>query len=244
LVAVVTVSAVCAVPTVQAQATSTAFASQSAGAIVSQARAAMAAEGSVSAVGRGSGTASGVGKVEMNEQDYTAATSGIQQLKMTSSRSTGTGLFSASTTDVDGQLYVDANAPFWVGSAGMTESQAVVLENRWIEIPSSSPLYTTAAADLTLPSLLTDLFSAKNYHKGKVLSVDGVRSIAITYSNSGLDAGPATCEIALGGKHLPVSSTIAGLTVRFESWGKTRPVSAPAGAVSLSSLVPPAEATT
>jgi hypothetical protein len=243
LVAVITVAAVGAVLTVQAQAAPAPFDSQSASAIVNQARAAMAAAGSVSAVGRGSETASGMGKVEMSEQDYTATTSGLQQLKITSSYSSGAGL-SASVMDVGGQLYVDANSPFWVGSAGVTAGQAVLLENRWIQIPSSSPLYANAAADLTLPSLLTDLFDAKTFHKGSVVSVDGVRAIAISYSNSGVDAGQAKCDIALGGKHLPVSSTIAGLTIRYESWGKTRPVSAPVGAVSISSVVPPAEATT
>jgi len=242
-IGVPTVAALGTVLAMPAQATSAAFALQPASAIVTQARAAMAAAGSVSAVGRGSGTASGVGKLELSEQDYSAATSGVQQLKMTSNRSSKAD-FTASTIVFNGQVYVDANAAFWVGSAGMTNSQAIDLANRWIQIPSSSPIYDQAAADLTLPSLVSDLFNATTFHKGRILSIDGVRTISITYSNSGEDAGPASVDIALGGKHLPVASTINGITIRFTSWGNARLVRPPTGAVSLTSLVPSAEATT
>jgi hypothetical protein len=227
-----------------AEATSTTFALQPASAIVAQARAAMTAAGSVSANGSGSGSGPGVGKVEISEQNYSGTTSGIQHLKVSSIHAPGAALPMATAMNVGGQVYVDANAAFWVSSAGMTNSQAIILANRWIQIPSSSSLYATAAADLTMPSLVSDLFSASTFHKGRILSVDGVRSIAITYSNSGDDAGPATCEIPLGGKHLPLAATIQGITFRFGSWGKAKLIRAPKDAVSLSSLVSPGEATT
>jgi hypothetical protein len=227
-----------------AQAASTTFASQSASAIVAQTRAAMTAAGSVRANGSGSGAGSGLGKVELSEQNYSGTTSGIQHLKISSNHTSGAGLPAATVMDAVGQLYTNADAAFWVSSAGMTNSQAAILANRWIQIPSSNPLYATAVADLTMPSLVSDLFSATTFHKGRIVSIGGVRSIVITYSNSGNDAGPATCDIPLGGKHLPVAATIDGITFHFGSWGKADVISAPKGAVSLSSLVSPGEATT
>jgi hypothetical protein len=228
---------------VSAQAATT-FASQPASAIVAQTRAAMTAAGSVSARGTGSGSGSGVGKVELSEQNYSGTTSGIQHLKVSSNHGSSADLPTATAMDVGGQLYANANAAFWVSSAGMTNRQAAILANRWIQIPSSSPLYPSAIADLTMPSLVSDLFSANTFHKGRIVSIDGMRSIAITYSNSGNDAGPATCDIPLGGKHLPIAATIDGITFHFGSWGRAEIVSAPKGAVSLTSLVSPGEATT
>jgi hypothetical protein len=228
---------------VSAQAAPT-FASQPASAIVAQTRAAMTAAGSVSANVSGSGSGSGVGKVELSEQNYSGTTSGIQHLKVTPNRASRAGLPMATVIDVAAQLYTNADAAFWVSSGGMTSTQAAILANRWIQIPSSSPLYATAVADLTMPSLVSDLFSASTFHKGRIVSIDGVRSIAITYSNAGEDPGPATCDISLGGKHLPIAATIDGITLHFGSWGKTELVNAPKGAVSLSSLVSPGEATT
>jgi hypothetical protein len=227
-----------------AQATASAFASQPASAIVAQTRAAMTAAGSVSASGSGSGSGSAVGKIELSEENYSGTTSGIQHLKVSSNHTSSAGLPTATAMDVVGQLYVNANAAFWVSSAGMTNSQAAILSNRWIQIPSSSSLYAMAAADLTMPSLVSDLFSANTFHKGRILSIDGVRSIAITYSNSGDDAGPAICDIPLEGKHLPIAAKIDGVTFHFGSWGKAELISAPKDAVSLSSLVSPGEATT
>jgi hypothetical protein len=144
---------------------------------------------------------------------------------------------------VDGQLYVDANAAFWSSTAGLSEAEAANAASRWVQIQSSSPLYGPVAADLTMPSLITDLFSSSNYHKGHVRTIDGVRSIAITYMNSGNDAGKATCYVELGGKHLPVSVTLGGLSFRLEGWGKTKAVTAPTGAVQLSNIIPPSVST-
>lgn len=225
--------------------TSSSFSSQTADAIVAQARAAMTTAGSVSASGEGPLSIPGVGKVITSENDYTSGTSGSQVMKMTSTHlKSGVVLPSASVLDVGGQLFVDANASFWSSSAGLTNAEAHGAANRWVQIQTSSDLYESAAADLTMPSLVTDLFSSHNYHKGPVRTVDGVRSIAITYMNSGNDPGQATCYIALGGHHLPVSVTLGGISLRLKSWGQTKAVMAPAGVVQLGNLLPPSESTT
>ena len=230
--------------TTSAHATTPSFRSQSAGAIVAQARAAMTTAGSVSASGEGPVSIPGVGKVIAGESDYTSATSGSQILKMTSSHlKAGVVLPWASVLDVGGQLFVDANASFWSSSAGLSDVEAHGAANRWVQIQPSSDLYAPAAADLTMPSLMTDLFHSDSYHKGGVRTIDGVRSIAITYKNSGNDSGQTTCYIALGGAHLPVSVTLGGLSLRLRSWGQTQAVTAPTGVVQLSNLLPPSEAT-
>jgi len=202
----------------------------------------MANAGSVTASGNGPLTVPGVGKVTVREQDYSGATSGSQSLRMTGAQPRS-GTISASVSVVDGQLYVDANAAFWSSSAGLSEAEAANAANRWVQIQSSSPLYKPAAADLTMPSLLTDLFSSENFHKGRVRTIDGVRSIAITYMNSGNDSGETTCYVELGGKHLPVSVTLGGLSLRLEGWGEIKAVAVPTGAVQLSSLLPPSVST-
>jgi len=114
-----------------------------------------------------------------------------------------------------------------------------------LQIPSSNALYAGAVADLTMPSLIQDIFNASTFHKGVDRTVDGVRVITITYTNGGVDSGPATCDIAIKGKHLPVSVTIAGLQLRLSSWGKVQAVVAPQGAIPISSLpLPPGSGAT
>jgi hypothetical protein len=223
-----------------AHAATSSFGSQTANAIIAQSRAAMSSAGSVSASGNGSAKIYGIGKVTVDENDYSSTTSGSQTLKITSAHlKSGTVLPSASTLDIGGQLFVKANAPFWSSSAGLSGMEALAAANRWVQIQSSSPLYATAAADLTMPSLLTDLFSSDNFHKGHIRTVDGVRSIAITYTNTGEDSGHATSYIALGGKHLPVSITIGGESFRFSSWGQMKAVTSPPNPAQLSNIVPP-----
>jgi hypothetical protein len=228
-----------------AHATKPSFGSQNANAIIAQSQAAMSGAGSVRASGTGSVKIAGVGKVTVTETDYSSETSGSQVLKMTSTHlKPGVVLPSASVLDVGGQLFVKANAPFWSGASGLSDAESVAAANRWVQIQSSSSLYATAAEDLTMPTLLTDLFHTSEFQKGSVHTVDGVRSIAITYRNGGDDASHATSYVALGGKHLPVSVDLGGLSFRFSSWGQTEPVTAPPNPVQLSTILPPSESTT
>jgi hypothetical protein len=134
---------------------------------------------------------------------------------------------------VDGTVYVDADAPFWSSSVGLEGAEAAQVANRWVEVPPGSPVYGPAVADLTMSSLIRDLFSATTYRKGPIRNVDGIRSVEISYTNSGQDAGPVRCYIATGGAHLPVSVAIGGLVLRLGSWGSSEPPVAPVGAITL-----------
>jgi hypothetical protein len=231
--------------TTPAHAATPSFGSQPASAIIADARAAMSSAGTVTASGNGSAKIPGVGTVKVNENDYSSTTSGSQILKISSTHpKAGTVLPSASVLDVGGQLFVEANAPFWSSSAGLSATEAQSAANRWVQIQTSSPLYTTAAADLTMPTLITDLFNSHNFHKGHVQTIDGVQAIAISYKNTGEDSGTATAYIALGGRHLPVSVAIGGESIRFTSWGQMKALTAPANPVQLSSILPPTESTT
>jgi hypothetical protein len=210
--------------------------SKSASAIIAQARAAMTKAGSVSATGGGTTSVPGYGRATLTETDFSDASSGSQVVKMTSRSASSASLPSATTLDVAGTVYVNANAMFWTGSVGLAMGQATQVADQWVLVPKSSPVYTPAAADLTMPSLTHDMFHATSYHKGPVQTVDGVRVIAITYTNTGNDAGPVTCYVAVGGSHLPVLVDIGGLSLHLSSWGKAQAVTAPSGAIPMPNL--------
>ena len=207
--------------------------SKSAGSLVAQARAAMMAAGSVSASGQGTTTVPGLGRATLTETDYTSGSSGSQLVTMRSVSAGPTTLPSAMTLDVAGSVFVNANAPFWTTTVGLGTVQSTQIAGRWVEVPRSSPVYAPAASDLTMSSLTRDVFHAPTYHKGGFRTIDGVRSVAITYTNTGNDSGPVTCYLAVGSSHLPVQVTIGGLTLHLTSWGRTQTLAAPSGAVPL-----------
>jgi hypothetical protein len=219
-----------------AVATSSPVSSESAGAIITQARAAMIRAGSVSAHGHGTTSLPGAGKATITEVDYTDATSGSQVVTAASGSAASVNLPSATTRDVAGAVYVNANAPFWKATVGMGTVPADQVAGQWVQIPRSSPAYAPAAADLTMTSLTQDMFHATSYHRGKIHMVDGQRVIAISYTNTGNDSGPVTCYVAVGGSHLPVLVTIGGLSLHLGSWGTTQTVLAPSEAVPLPDL--------
>jgi hypothetical protein len=202
-------------------------------ALVRQARAAMARAGSVSAIGHGAATVPGLGKVTITETDYSGANSGSQVVTAASSTEGEASLPAATTLDVDGTVYVNANASFWSRSFGLGSASTAPIAGRWVGVPKSSPVYGPAVADLTMPSLIGDLFHADSYRTGKTRTIDGVRAVALSYHNTGGDAGPVTCWVATGGNHLPILVIIGGLTLRLGSWGVTKAVSVPAGAIPL-----------
>ncbi len=200
--------------------------------LIAEARDAMTAAGSVSAVGGGTTRIPGVGTATVTESDYADSTSGTQTVQMTSGRAGSDALPSATTVDLGGTLDIDADASFWSTSMGVADPQATQLANRWVQIPGSSPTYGSAVADLTMPSLTQDLFDARGYHEGRTLTVDGVRAVAITYRNTGNDAGPVTCYVGIA-SHLPVAVTIGGLTLHLSAWGKVRALTTPTGVIPL-----------
>jgi len=216
-----------------APASAAASASTSAGALVAQARAAMARAGSVAAQGQGSTTLPGFGPATLTETDYSGPTSGSQVVSMTSPGAGPTTLPSANTVDVSGALYVNANIPFWTTTVGMGPASATPIAGRWVRIPQHSPAYGPAASDLTMPSLIHDLFHARHYGQDGIRTVDGVRVVVLAYRNTGNDAGPVTCDVTLTAPHLPVLATIGGLTLHLGSWGRTQPVAVPPGAVAM-----------
>jgi hypothetical protein len=207
--------------------------------LVTESRAAMSAAGSVSANGSGQVHVPGLGEETLTESDYVSAASGSQVVTVTSGGGGGATLPSATTLDLAGTVDVDANAPFWKDSMGVGGVQAAEVADRWVQVPKTSPVYAPAAADLTMPSLTQDLFDATTYHEGKTGTVDGVRTVAITYRNGGNDAGSVTCYVAVGGSHLPVEVTIGGLTLHLGAWGKVRALTAPTGVIPLPAVAAP-----
>jgi hypothetical protein len=224
-----------------ATAAPSAFSTRSAKQIVAAARSAMTAAGSVEARGSGRLTIPGHGAGVAAETNYSGPTSGTQVVAMTSAGTPSTTpLPGASISLVDGALYINANAAFWTTTIGLTASEAPTVASKWVQIPSTSPVYAPVAADMSMPSLVKDLFNSTKFRKGSVRTVDGVKVVPIKYANGGYDSGPTTLYVSTGGRHLPVEASISGITLRFERWGATQAVTTPAGAVPLSSLLPSA----
>jgi hypothetical protein len=224
-------------PTTPRQLSTPTFASQSAGAIVAQTREAMMSAGSVQSDFNGIIKVPSIGKVLFGENNSSGSSSGTQTLKATAEVPGSAPLPNVSVLDVNGNLYTNGNAAFWTVTAGMSRDEGAALDRKWIQIPSGTALYTQAADDLTMSTLVNDSFDAKVFHKGATRTVDGIPAIAITYRNGGVDDGAATAYIAVSGKHLPVSVGVGGLTLHMSSWGKSVVVTPPPGAVPLASVL-------
>jgi hypothetical protein len=205
--------------------------------MIAQAQAAMMAAGSVQSNFNGLVKVPSIGKVLFGESNTSGTSSGSQTLTATSEAPGSPPLPNVSVRDVNGNLYTNGNAAFWTVTAGMTSDQGAALAGKWIEIPAGTSLYTQAADDLTMSTLVHDSFDAKTFHKGATRTVDGIPAIAITYQNGGVDDGPATAYVAVGGQHLPVSVDIGSLTLHMGPWGQAVSVTAPSGAVPLSSVL-------
>jgi hypothetical protein len=218
--------------------TSTPTAPQSAKAMVAEAEAAMTTEGWVSARGSATTSTKGGGKATVTETDMSGPTSGTQTVTVTATKDGASQVLRASVVVVDGSLYMNANAGFWTNSGDVSANQAAAVADRWIEVPTSSAIYTGAAADLTMPSLVSDLFHAGTFDKGKVVTVKGVPGVRITYDNGGADSGRAVSVLALAGHHLPISVDLGGETLQLGSWGKSTTVARPPGSVPLASVLP------
>lgn len=217
---------------------------KAAAAIVDEARQAMTSAGSVSATGGGMTPIPGLGRATVSESDYAGPASGSQVLTVTSAGSGGPSLPSATTLDIAGSVYIDANAAFWSASMGADGAHAAAVAGHWVQVPTSSPVYAAAAADLTMSSLTRDLFDARTYHLGKTQTMGGVRAVAVAYRNSGTDAGPVTCYVAVGGSHLPVAVTVGGVTLHLAGWGVARALAVPTGATPMPGLTSPTTSTT
>lgn len=192
----------------------------------------MTAAGSVSASGTAEANIPGTGVVTITETDYLGKSSGSQMVTGSSATVPAGNLLV-----VDGTLYANANGAFWSNAAGYSEAKSTLVAQKWVEISPNVSFYKKVAADITLPSLTKDIFHAQTYHKGAVRTIDGVPAIEITYMNSGYDPGRVTTYVALGGKHLPVSVTIGGVSFEFASWGVPRTIVAPSGSVMLATLL-------
>lgn len=213
------------------------FSSQSAAKIMAAARSAMRHAGSVVASGSGEVSVKGLGNAHISELNYSGPTSGTEISSFTSTNKNAV-LPSGSAVLVNGALYVYANKAFWATDPKVTTKQAVTLAFRWITIPKSSALYTNEVADLTMSSLITDLFTATRYRKGAVRSVNGVQAIAISYKTSGIDAGQSTALVPISGSHLPLSVSETGIPFKLDSWGTRKKVATPKGSVPFQSIVP------
>jgi hypothetical protein len=221
-----------------APATSTPVAPQSAKAMIAEAKAAMTSEGWVRAHGSSTTSGPGGGRATITETDVSGPTSGTQSVTVTVTQHGVSQVLRASVVVVDGRLYMNANAGFWTNSGDLSANQAATVADRWIEVPTSSAIYAQAVTHLTMPSLVSDIFDAGTFEKGKVVVVKGVPGVRISYDNRGADPGRAVSVLAIAGHHLPISLDLGGENLQLGSWGKSTTVAVPAGSVPLASVLP------
>ena len=144
---------------------------------------------------------------------------------------------------VAGTAYVRLSANLITLEFGRSAPQ---LANRWIAIARSDKAFESVTTGMLFSSMLSQVLPAGKLTKSKVVTLDGVKVIAVSGSANaqlGLSAAKQTLFVAAHAPYLPVALDAAGrsqgipttLTVTFSHWGESLHYSAPPSALPLSS---------
>jgi hypothetical protein len=147
-----------------------------------------------------------------------------------------------------GAAYVaGSDAGILINAVGLTRSAAAKAGTRWVSIPPSNALYGSAVLDVTLPSELSTVqprghlvaLPLSTFHGQRVVGIRG--SEALHHGNAESVYTSVTLYVSQAPRPLPVYATLSAPsgqteTDTFTSWGKHISVSAPAGAIPISSL--------
>lgn len=144
-------------------------------------------------------------------------------------KSRGTALLIGAT------VYVRMSAELITLEFGRSAPQ---LANRWISIRPSDAAYSGVTTGMLFSSMLAQVLPAGTLSKSKVVTLDGVKVIAISGSGNvhlGLRSSKQTLFVAARAPYLPVALDAAGrsqgvpttLTVTFSHWGKPLHLAAP-----------------
>jgi len=122
--------------------------------------------------------------------------------------------------------------------------------NKWISLTSARKEYASITTGLLFSSMLTQVRPAGNLTRSKVVTLNGVKVVAITGTANaalGLSAGKQTLFVRATAPYLPVAIDAAGrsqgvptnLTVTFSNWGKKFSYAVPSPVVAISSTTLP-----
>jgi hypothetical protein len=129
---------------------------------------------------------------------------------------------------------------------GLPAADGPRLANKWISLVTTDSGYATVIDAVTLASALSESTLEGPFTTGGATVIAGVRVIAFGGQIAQADAGAAatgTLYLSTGPNPLPVELDETGAdgskgTVTFGAWGVAVPLSAPSGAIPMSSLVP------
>ena len=122
--------------------------------------------------------------------------------------------------------------------------------NKWIALTAASKDYSAITTGLLFSSMITQVRPGGTLTKSKVVTLNGVKVIAIAGTSNtelGLSAGKQTMFVAAAAPYLPVALDAAGrsqgvptnLTVTFSNWGKSFSYAVPTHVVPISSTTLP-----
>ncbi len=144
---------------------------------------------------------------------------------------------------VRGHLYIKESARLLAAQFAAADARWA---NRWIAVPSTSPVFTSVASGMLFTSMLRQVRPAGTLRRSPVGHLHGVAVIAVSgaaNSQLGLSRGVETLFVSATAPFLPVELLAGGrsqgvptsLTVDFSQWGHHFSVAAPASATALSS---------
>lgn len=180
------------------------------------------------------------GQKETSEYDISGA-----EGKQTIAGAEGSSL----TLVVGNVAYLQGDVTFLQSSMGFPASAASTLAGRWISFTPSDQGYQDITAGDTLGSALTEATPAGVLTLAKAPNVDGQAVLAISgglapTEASGGTTGSQVLYVAETAPHLPVEAVLhetqsgksGTATISFSKWGEPVAVTAPSGAVPISSL--------
>jgi len=152
---------------------------------------------------------------------------------------------------VAGVAYFKGDEPGLAAFMGLPQAVAVKFANQWISVGATDAAYASVAAGLTTESVLGQIPISKPLSLHGTTKEQGQAVLAVKGFESGSPPGttkrvtaPVLLYLSAHGRHLPVLYTASAIlnrkrqsqSVSFNSWGRPVKVTAPSGALPVSSL--------
>lgn len=148
----------------------------------------------------------------------------------------------AEIIEVDGRLYIEADASYWSSQYGASESFIKTYAGKWLNIPIDRPVLEQVAEVLKMPTIVDHLLALSGViSKGRPPAKDEVALTgAVPYNDFTRKASgdPATLVISSKSPFLPVSMSYGdpdngSVTMTFSKWGVPIPLAPPPSPLSL-----------
>jgi hypothetical protein len=152
---------------------------------------------------------------------------------------------------VAGVAYFKGDEPGLADFMRLPQAVAIKFANQWISLARTDAAYASVASGLTTASALSQIAISKPLSLDGTTKKQGQAVLAVKGFDSGTPPGASKrvtasvmLYLATHGRHLPVSYTASEMlddkrqsqSVSFSSWGRPVKVTAPSGALPVSSL--------